>query len=96
MVRVVFLDAFWKQAPAAALSPACKYRATAFGLHASTKTVLTFACSLGGLVSSFHKTEKTVLGLRAVTLGTSTALSIGARAVSMWRFYSRIASAADF
>jgi hypothetical protein len=73
----MFLDAFWKQALAAALSPTCKYRATAFGLHASTKTVLTFACSLGGLVSPFHKTEKASVGLRAVTLGMSTALSIG-------------------
>jgi hypothetical protein len=73
----MFLDAFWKQALAAALSPARKDRATAFGLHAGTKTVLTFACSLRRLVSSFHKTEKTSVGMRAVTLGTSTALSIG-------------------
>ncbi len=77
MARVMFLDAFREQALAAALSPTCKYRATAFGLHASTKTVLTFACSLGGLVSPFHKTEKASVGLRAVTLGMSTALSIG-------------------
>ena len=77
MARVMFLDAFREQALAAALSPACKYRATAFGLHAGTKTVLTFACSLGGLVSPFHKTEKASVGLRAVTLGMSTALSIG-------------------
>ena len=76
MARVMFLDAFGKQALAAALSPACKYRATAFGLHPSTKTVLTFPCSFGRLVSSFHKTEKTAPGLRAVTLGMSTALSI--------------------
>jgi len=73
----MFLDAFREQALAAALSPACKYRATAFGLHAGTKTVLTFACSLGGLVSPFHKTDKASVGLRAVTLGMSTALSIG-------------------
>ena len=77
MARVMFLDAFWEQALAAALSPACKYRATAFGFHPGTKTVLTFACSLGGLVSPFHKTEKASVGLRAVTLGMSTALSIG-------------------
>ena len=73
----MFLDAFREQALAAALSPACKYRATAFGLHAGTKTVLAFACSLGGLVSPFHKTDKALVGLRAVTLGMSTALSIG-------------------
>ena len=71
------LDAFREQALAAALSPACKYGATAFGFHAGTKTVLAFACSLGGLVSPFHKTEKASVGLRAVTLGMSTALSIG-------------------
>jgi hypothetical protein len=52
------LDAFGKQAFSAALSPACKYRATAFGFHAGTKTVLAFTCSLGRLVSPFHKTDK--------------------------------------
>jgi hypothetical protein len=77
MARVMFLDAFGEQAFAAALSPACKYRATAFGLHAGTKTVLTFPCSFGRLVSPFHKTEEASVGLRAVTLGMSTALSIG-------------------
>ena len=58
MARVMSLDAFREQALAAALSPACKYRATAFGFHAGTKTMLAFACSLGGLVSPFHKTDK--------------------------------------
>ena len=57
MARVMSLDAFGKQALATALSPACKYRATAFGFHAGTKTMLAFACSLGGLVSPFHKTD---------------------------------------
>jgi hypothetical protein len=73
----MFLDAFGEQAFAAALSPTCKYRATAFGLHAGTKTVLTFPCSFGRLVSPFHKTEEASVGLRAVTLGMSMALSIG-------------------
>jgi hypothetical protein len=77
MAHVMSLDAFWKQALASALSPACEDRATALSLHASTKTVLTFACSLRRLVSSFHKTEKASVGVRAVTLGMSTALSIG-------------------
>jgi hypothetical protein len=77
MARVMLLDAFGEQAFAAALSPACKYRATAFVFHPGTKTVLTFACSLGGLVSPFHKTGKASVGLRAVTLGMSMALSIG-------------------
>jgi len=54
----MFLDAFREQALAAALSPACKYRTTAFGLHAGTKTVLAFPCSFGRLVSPFHKTDK--------------------------------------
>jgi hypothetical protein len=53
----MFLDAFWQQALAAALSPARKNGSTAFGLHAGTKTVLAFTCSLGCLISSFHKTE---------------------------------------
>jgi hypothetical protein len=77
MARVVSLDAFRQQALAAALSPACKYRTTPFGFHPGTKTVLTFACSIGGLVSPFHRTEKASVGLKAVTLGMSTALSIG-------------------
>jgi hypothetical protein len=77
MARVMFLDAFREQALAAALSSACKYCATPFGLHAGTKTVLTFPCSFGRLVSPFHKTDKTLVGLRAVTLGMSMALSIG-------------------
>jgi hypothetical protein len=91
----MFLDTFGEQAFAAALSPACKYRATAF-FHAGTKTVLTFACSLGRLVSPFHKTDKASVGLRAVTLGMSTALSIGRVRSRSDRFYSGIASAADF
>jgi hypothetical protein len=57
MAGVMFLDAFRQQALAAALSPAGKYRATAFAFHAGTKTVLAFTCSLGCLISSFHKTE---------------------------------------
>jgi hypothetical protein len=52
------LDAFWQQSFAPALPAPCKYRATAFGTHPSTETVLTFARSLGWLVSAFHKTEK--------------------------------------
>jgi hypothetical protein len=55
---VMSLDAFWKQTFAAALAPARKGRPTAFGTHPSTETVLTFACSLGWLVSAFHKTGK--------------------------------------
>jgi hypothetical protein len=58
MARVMFLDAFREQALAAALAPAGKDRAPGFGFHPGTKTMLTFACSLGGLVSPFHKTEK--------------------------------------
>ena len=77
MARVMSLDAFREQPLAAALSPAGKDRAPGFGFHPGTKTVLTFACSLGGLVSSFHKTEKAPVRWRAVTLGMSTALSIG-------------------
>jgi len=51
----MFLDAFWQQTFAAALPPARKDRATAFGPHPGTETVLTFACSLRWLVSPFHK-----------------------------------------
>jgi hypothetical protein len=58
VARVVKLDAFREQTLAAALSPARQRGTARFCLHAGTKTVLTFACSLGWLVSPFHKTEK--------------------------------------
>jgi hypothetical protein len=57
MAHVMPFNALWKQAFAAALAATCQGRATPFRLHAGTKTVLTFACSLGWLVSTFHKTE---------------------------------------
>ena len=92
----MFLDAFREQPLAAALSPACKYRATAFAFHAGTKTVLTFACSLGGLVSPFHKTEKASVGLESGYTRNEHGIVNRARAVQKRRFYSGIASAADF
>jgi hypothetical protein len=76
MARVMFLDAFREQAFAPALPPARQRGAARFRFHPGTKTVLTFACSLGSLVSPFHRTDKASVGLRAVTLGMSTALSI--------------------
>ena len=96
MARVLSLDAFWKQAFATALSPACKCRATALGLHPGTKTVLTFACSLGGLISSFHKIRKASAGLRAVTLEMGMGLSIGRLRSRCDSLVSGIARAADF
>jgi hypothetical protein len=57
MAHVMPFDALWKQTFAAALAAARQGRATPFRLHAGTKTMLTFACSLGWLVSAFHKTE---------------------------------------
>jgi hypothetical protein len=55
---VVPVDAFRQQTFAAALTPARKDRSTAFGTHPGAETVLTFACSLGWLISAFHKTGK--------------------------------------
>jgi hypothetical protein len=54
----MFLDAFREQAFAAALTPARKSCAATFSPHPRTKAVLTFACSLGWLVSAFHNTEQ--------------------------------------
>jgi hypothetical protein len=54
----VKLNAFREQALAAALPPARQRGTARFCFHAGAKTVLTFACSLGWLVSPFHKTEK--------------------------------------
>jgi hypothetical protein len=53
--EVMSFDAFWQQTFAAALPSARKDRATTFGAHPGTETVLTFACSLRWLVSPFHK-----------------------------------------
>jgi len=58
VTNVMSLDAFWQQTFAAALPSARQDRATAFGTHPGTETVLTFACSLGRLVGAFHKTGK--------------------------------------
>jgi hypothetical protein len=57
MTDVMSLDAFRQQTLATALAAARKGRATTFGTHPSAETVLTFACSLGWLVSAFHKTR---------------------------------------
>ena len=57
MTGVMPLNAFREQALSPTLPPAGEYRASAFCLHARTKTVLAFACSLRWLVGAFHKTE---------------------------------------
>jgi hypothetical protein len=63
MSEVMSLDAFRQQTLATALTAPRKGRATTFGTHPGAETVLTFACSLGWLVSAFHKTKK---GLGAI------------------------------
>jgi len=50
----VQVNAFRKQAFAAALPSARKSGATAFGPHTSTKAVLAFARSFGWLIRAFH------------------------------------------
>jgi hypothetical protein len=50
----MFLDAFGEQTFAPALPPAGQSRPTCFSPHSSAKTVLSFPCSLGWLVSAFH------------------------------------------
>ena len=57
MTNVMFLDAFWEQTFSAALPAACEDRAATLRQHPRTKAVLPFSCSLGWLVSAFHKTE---------------------------------------
>jgi len=57
MARVMLFDTFRKQTFAAALTAACQDCAAPLCFHAGTKTMLTFACSLGWLISAFHKTE---------------------------------------
>jgi hypothetical protein len=75
------LHAFREQAFAAALATARKSRAAASCFHAGPKTMLAFACSFGGLVSAFHKTENPPRrDLKALNLGLSAALSTLLRA----------------
>lgn len=57
MARVMHFDALGKQTFAAPLTTACQGCAAPFRFHAGTKTMLAFACSLGWLISAFHKTE---------------------------------------
>jgi hypothetical protein len=58
MTNVMFLDAFWQQTFSAPLTAACEDRAAALCPHPRTKAMLPFSCSLGWLVSAFHKTER--------------------------------------
>jgi len=51
----MFLDAFWEQTFSAALPAACEDCAAALRAHPRTKAMLPFPCSLGWLVSAFHK-----------------------------------------
>jgi len=57
MARVMPFYASREQTFAAALTTACQGCTAPFRFHAGTKTMLTFACSLGWLISAFHKTE---------------------------------------
>jgi hypothetical protein len=57
MAGVMPFDALWEQAFAAALPAACQGYAAPLCFYAGAKTMLAFACSLGWLVSAFHKTE---------------------------------------
>jgi hypothetical protein len=50
-------DALREQAFAPALPAAFQRCTTAFGFHASPKTVLTLARPFGWLIGAFHKTE---------------------------------------
>jgi hypothetical protein len=53
----MFLDAFWEQTFSAALPAAREDCAAAFRPHPRTKAMLPFPCSLGWLVSAFHKAK---------------------------------------
>jgi len=55
VTREMSLNALRKQALAPALTSACQGGAATFRLHAGTKTVLLFTCSLRWLIGPFHK-----------------------------------------
>jgi hypothetical protein len=75
VARVVPVNTLWEQAFAPALAAARESGATAFGPHPCTETVLAFSRSLGWLIGAFHKTGNRSAGPRAVTVGSSPALS---------------------
>jgi len=96
MTNVMSLDAFGEQTFAPALPPASENRPTCFSPHSRTKTVLTFPCSLGWLVSALHdKSGENFLLLSGepLTVGVRIALSIAGGSRT---FDSEIASASDF
>jgi len=71
------LDAFRQQTLAAALAPPRERGASGFGPHACAKSVLALSCTLGWLISAFHRAEKRLRrDSKAATVRTSTALSI--------------------
>ena len=84
MAGVVQFNAFWKQAFATALAPACKNGAAALCSHTRAKTVLAFTRSFRWLISAFHRPVNLLrLALRALTLGARPALST----IPGWRNY---------
>jgi len=73
----MYLDPFWQQPLAAALTPPSQRSAPTFRFHARAKPMLAFAGALGWLVGAFHKAEKRFRNdSRAVTVGMSRTLSI--------------------
>jgi hypothetical protein len=83
---VMSVGALWQEPLAAALASACERGASAFRLHARTKTVLPFAGSLGRLESAFHdfrngarRTAFLPVRLGPATLRVGASLSIHAK-----------------
>jgi hypothetical protein len=62
MTREMSLCAFGQKPFAAPLPPARERSAPGFRLHAGTKTMLTFAGSLGSLKSAFHNDGRLAAG----------------------------------
>jgi hypothetical protein len=54
MPREMFLNAFWQQTLATALTSPRERGSSTFGAHARAKTVLLFSSALGWLKSAFH------------------------------------------
>lgn len=75
MAGVMPVNAFWQQAFATALAPACKRGSAALCFHTCAKPMLAFTRSLGWLISAFHNLNLLGSDLRAVTVGARPALS---------------------
>jgi hypothetical protein len=60
---VMIFSSNWQQPFPTALAPSSEASSSAFSLHPGTKTVLALSRALGRLISSFHGSISSILGV---------------------------------